>query len=166
MSTWDRAVEYMFSKDKHNAEEATKACQKYLLELEEKYREVLEENCQLKRVIDELGRGPDRMDFPETFDEYVQMYKIVDTDEVYTNGIELIPVFRVRQWLEHEEEKIALMRKLEFNKQHGINPLNDSCLPQNGTQYSTDEGWTIVNRDGLVVQKIDEEIIFEDEEGF
>lgn len=159
MSTWDRAVNYMFSKDKYTAEEATKACQKYLLELEEKYREVLEENCQLKRVIDELGRGPDRMDFPETFDEYAQMYKIVDTDEVYTNGIELIPVFRVRQWLEHEEEKRALRGKLEFNKQHGINPLKDS----------TDEGWTIVNRDGKLVpyiQKIDEEIIFEDEEGF
>lgn len=141
MSTWDRAVDYLFSKDKYTAEGASNLYRKDMMELEKKYREVLEENCQLKRIIDELGRGPDRMDFPETFDEYAQMYKIVDTDEVYTNGIELIPVFRVRQWLEHEEEKRALMGKLEFNKQHGINPLKDS----------TD---------------VEEEIIFEDEGGF
>lgn len=39
------------------------------------------------------------MIFPETFDEFAEQYKIVDSKEIYTNGTELIPIFRVRQWL-------------------------------------------------------------------
>ena len=41
----------------------------------------------------------DCMIFPETFDEFAEQYKIVDSKEIYTNGTELIPIFRVRQWL-------------------------------------------------------------------
>ena len=43
----------------------------------------------------------DCMTFPETFDEFAEQYKIVDSKEIYTNGTELIPIFRVKQWLEH-----------------------------------------------------------------
>ena len=41
------------------------------------------------------------MTFPKTFDEFAEEYKIVDYKEVYTNGTELIPIFRVKQWLGH-----------------------------------------------------------------
>lgn len=43
----------------------------------------------------------DIMDFPKTFDEFANIYGFKDKDEVYTNGSELIPVFRVKQWFEH-----------------------------------------------------------------
>lgn len=43
----------------------------------------------------------DSMSFPDTFDEFAERYKITDKEEVYTNGSELIPIFRVKQWLEH-----------------------------------------------------------------
>ena len=39
------------------------------------------------------------MNFPETFDEFAESYKIIDDKQVYTNGTELIPINRVRQWL-------------------------------------------------------------------
>ena len=42
------------------------------------------------------------MTFPETFDEFVEEYGFVDKKEAYTNGSELIQVFRVKQWLDHE----------------------------------------------------------------
>lgn len=42
-----------------------------------------------------------QMDFPDTFDEFAKEYGFKDKDEVYTNGSELITVFRVKQWLEH-----------------------------------------------------------------
>lgn len=45
----------------------------------------------------------DCMAFPATFDEFAEKYKIVDSKEIYTNGTELIPIFRVKQWLEHQE---------------------------------------------------------------
>ena len=53
----------------------------------------------------------DMMIFPATFDEFAEQYKIVDTEQIYTNGSELIPIFRVRQWLERKENEIADARK-------------------------------------------------------
>ena len=49
----------------------------------------------------------DRMEFPATFDEFAEQYKIVDKQEVYTNGTELIPIFRVKQWLEDNPDVIS-----------------------------------------------------------
>lgn len=44
---------------------------------------------------------PELMTFPKTVDEFMEQYKIVDSDEVYTNGTELVPIFRMKQWFEH-----------------------------------------------------------------
>ena len=40
----------------------------------------------------------DTMSFPKTLDEFMEQYKIVDTEQVYTNGTELVPIFRIKQW--------------------------------------------------------------------
>lgn len=39
--------------------------------------------------------------FPKTFKEYAKYYGFVDDKQVYTNGSELIQIFRVEQWLAH-----------------------------------------------------------------
>ena len=41
------------------------------------------------------------MTFPKTIDEFIDLYTFVDRKEVYTNGSELIQVFRVQQALDH-----------------------------------------------------------------
>lgn len=41
------------------------------------------------------------MDYPETFGEFVRRYQFIDSEEVYTNGILLVPVFRVDQAIKH-----------------------------------------------------------------
>ncbi len=41
------------------------------------------------------------MNFPETPEEFVKQYSFRDKKEEYTNGSELIPVFRVEQMIEH-----------------------------------------------------------------
>lgn len=46
----------------------------------------------------------EQMDFPETFEEFAKEYGFKDDKEVYTNGIDLIPIFRVKQWLEHDNK--------------------------------------------------------------
>lgn len=43
----------------------------------------------------------DCMAFPKTAEEFIEQYKFTDTKQEYTNGAELIPVFRVKQMLEH-----------------------------------------------------------------
>lgn len=47
----------------------------------------------------------DLMTFPETWEEFEKSYGFADSEEVYTNGSRLIPSFRVKQWLDHEESK-------------------------------------------------------------
>lgn len=43
-----------------------------------------------------------QMEFPETFEDFAKEYGFKDSEEIYTNGAELISVFRVKQWIEHE----------------------------------------------------------------
>lgn len=43
----------------------------------------------------------DRMTFPNTVEEFMEKYKIVDTYCVYTNGVEMVPIFRMQQWFDH-----------------------------------------------------------------
>lgn len=38
------------------------------------------------------------MFLPETVEEFMEQNKIVDTEQIYTNGAELIPIFRMKQW--------------------------------------------------------------------
>ena len=46
------------------------------------------------------------MMFPNSVDEFMEQYKITDTEQVYTNGVDLIPIFRMKQWFEHERTPI------------------------------------------------------------
>ena len=43
----------------------------------------------------------EKMNFPEDINDFINDYSFNDKDEVYTNGSDLIPVFRVKQALEH-----------------------------------------------------------------
>lgn len=45
------------------------------------------------------------MQFPETVEEFMQQYKIADTQQVYTNGTELVPIFRMKQWFEAHKQR-------------------------------------------------------------
>ena len=56
----------------------------------------------------------DVMSFPATVDEFMEQYKIVDREEVYTNGAEMVPIFRMKQWFEHEANHNAELGKMEI----------------------------------------------------
>lgn len=43
----------------------------------------------------------DIMEFPETVEEFMEEYKMVDKHEIYSNGTEYVPIFRMKQWFEH-----------------------------------------------------------------
>ena len=43
----------------------------------------------------------DMMTFPHTVDEFMEQYNITDTEHIYTNGTDLVPIFRMKQWFEH-----------------------------------------------------------------
>ena len=43
------------------------------------------------------------MTFPDSVEEFMDFYKIVDTEEIYTNGVEMVPIFRMKQWFAHKQ---------------------------------------------------------------
>ena len=48
---------------------------------------------------------PDVMMFPETVEEFMESYKVVDGEHVYSNGVEFVPIYRMRQWFQHQPER-------------------------------------------------------------
>lgn len=51
----------------------------------------------------------EQMEFPETFEGFAKEYGFNDHRHIYTNGSDLIPIFRVKQWIEHDNK----LRKIE-----------------------------------------------------
>ena len=51
------------------------------------------------------------MQFPSTLDEFIKEYSFTDNKEVYTNGSELIPVFRIKQWENHKQNNWNELKK-------------------------------------------------------
>lgn len=41
------------------------------------------------------------MKFPDSVDEFMEEYKMVDTEHIYSNGTEYVPIFRMKQWFEY-----------------------------------------------------------------
>ena len=41
------------------------------------------------------------MIFPDSVEEFMEEYKMVDTKHIYSNGTEYVPIFRMKQWFEH-----------------------------------------------------------------
>ena len=44
------------------------------------------------------------MMFPNTVREFMEQYKMVDTEQIYSNGIEYVPIFRMEQWFAHQAD--------------------------------------------------------------
>ena len=43
----------------------------------------------------------DMMTFPVSVEEFMEQYKMTDTEHVYSNGTEYVPIYRMKQWFEH-----------------------------------------------------------------
>lgn len=44
------------------------------------------------------------MMFPNTVREFMEQYKMVDTEQIYSNGTEYVPIFRMEQWFAHQSD--------------------------------------------------------------
>lgn len=62
----------------------------------------------------------DKMEFPKTFKEFAEDYGFKDEKWAYTNGAELIPVFRVEQWLDHIETQINQLCSVELENGNSV----------------------------------------------
>lgn len=67
----------------------------------------------------------DMMEFPTSFDEFAKQYAFKDIEKFYTNGSDLIPVFRVKQWLEQDNK----LRKMEIETAHECGKHANGWIP-------------------------------------
>lgn len=104
------------------------------------YRQKFEsdEDCKKYKSIIPIEKEEQRMDFPETFDEFAEYYSIKDKHQIYTTGIDLIPIFRVKQWLEHIEEnkQFVQCKECDYWKKSENSLQGRCCLLQ---MYPTGE---------------------------
>lgn len=77
----------------------------------------------------------DRMSFPNTFKEFIHEYEFKDEEEVYTNGAELIPSFRVIQAWEHYTSKIR-----DIDIRQSLNNIYDCVTMIQNNLYDIEEG--------------------------
>lgn len=51
----------------------------------------------------------------KSLDEFMECYKVVDTEEIYSNGTEFVPIFRVKQWEEYNNKDKEIEKLKEEN---------------------------------------------------
>lgn len=66
-----------------------------------------------------------QMAFPETFEGFAKEYGFKDDKEVYSNGVDLIPVFRVKQWLEQDNK----LRTIEIDAAYECGKHANQWIP-------------------------------------
>lgn len=79
--------------------------------------EQMKEGAEMEETKTDLPEGGEEMHIPATFEEFVNGYSFKDSDEIYTNGCDLIPTFRVMQAYERfvKEERIKFAKWLTTN---------------------------------------------------
>lgn len=83
------------------------------------------------------------MQFPETVEDFMQQYKITDTQQVYTNGTELVPIFRMKQWFEaHKQRWIPCSERMPKDGQDVLIWDNIDKTSFTG-HYVWCDGWTV-----------------------
>lgn len=66
----------------------------------------------------------DCMNFPDTVEEFMEQYKVTDYKHIYTNGAELIPIFRMKQWFERQSSAdVAPMEPQEIGYDQCANAM-------------------------------------------
>lgn len=66
-----------------------------------------------------------QMEFPETFEKFAKEYGFKDEKEIYTNGSDLIQIFRVKQWLEHDNK----LRTIETDTAYECGKYANKWIP-------------------------------------
>ena len=80
----------------------------------------------------------DVMNFPERIDDFIEQYSFRDDERTYTNGSMLIPVFRVKQAIEHYMSKwIPCSERLPENDNYILLSFANFSLPLVG-RYDSD----------------------------
>ena len=66
----------------------------------------------------------------KSLDDFMESYKTTDTEKIYSNGTEFVPIFRVKQWFEYNNQDKEIER---LNKRiEDLNIINEEHQILNG----------------------------------
>jgi len=77
----------------------------------------------------------DCMHFPDTVEEFMEQYKMTDAKQVYSNGTEYVPIFRMEQWFEHEKTQLSREGKTSEQPEPQEGHWIPHESPDGGVQY-------------------------------
>lgn len=87
-----------------------------------------------------------QMEFPESFEAFAEACGFKDSEEMYTNGADLIPVFRVKQWIEHDNRLRAIKQERAFSS--GYRKGQEALIKKVRLALRTDLSWELIDKDG------------------
>ena len=95
--------------------------------------------------------GADMMTFPNTVEEFMDQYKITDTKQIYTNGAELVPIFRMKQWFNHKPEQrwIPVSETVDI-PEHEVLACDKYEQELIGFLYENNEQWMCECEEGIM----------------
>jgi hypothetical protein len=104
----------------------------------------------------------EEMKFPKTFEEFIKQYSFFDKQQIYTNGSELIQVFRIKQWEEHKEKENQELKKQvdELNRFKFSCKKDETRIP--ATIYSKKTVEDLFNENRNLRKKLENCMTFED----
>ena len=92
----------------------------------------------------------DMMTFPNTVEEFMEQYKITDIEQIYTNGAELVPIFRMKQWFDHKQDIVHCKDCKYWRRQ-----TNYAGAPLSFGFCESDDMWRLLYGETYEVSHID-----------
>ena len=100
----------------------------------------------------------DCMTFPDTVEEFMEQYKVVDTEHIYTNGSEFVPIFRMKQWFGHLPSAQP-ERKDAIEKAVAVEAISDELMSRFdiSATYAYEVAESAINRIEVMAKEIGKE---------
>ena len=85
------------------------------------------------------------MTFPASVEEFMEQYKMTDTEHVYSNGTEYVPIYRMKQWFEHcrnqqsptiDAVPVTRCRDCKYHEDTSVTEYEHCCLFGKTVRYN------------------------------
>lgn len=102
----------------------------------------------------------EQMEFPETFERFAEEYGFKDKKEVYTNCSDLIQVYRVKQWIEHDKNKTLnkIRAEIEDKRINKESEVKEVVVSNERTMSACKDVFESVNKLRLQMKEAEKEL--------
>ena len=99
------------------------------------------EHINLEKEVEQMNQFDSTL--TKSLEDFMESYKMIDVEQIYSNGTEFVPIFRVKQWLEYNN-----INNLQSKIDRAIEYIDN-----NSHYYTTD-----TDEIGFVIEEQKEEV--------